>query len=401
MPAALTYPGVYIEELPSAVRTITGVPTSITAFVGRAWKGPPDEPIKINSYADYERIFGGLSRLSTMSYAVQQFFLNGGSQALVVRVTGGTGANAAAPAEVVLPTGTKLKAASPGTWARNLVVTVEPKEKTKDPTDVKLFNLLVFDDPNKHNDDAKIGGSGAREAFLNVSSDPDSARYAKLILDQQSNLLRADSVGTNAPTAVADKQFDTAKGHDGAALGATQIEGSETNKTGIYALKKTDIFNLLCIPPFTPGASGNDVPVTTWTKAAKLCKEQRAFLIVDAPRNWTVGTIDTASTKLSDFSAIERAYAALYFPRLRLSDQLQDNNLDEFAPCGVIAGIMSRTDAERGVWKAPAGLEASLRGVLGLSINGAPSSLNDKENGDLNPVGVNCLRSFPNIGNLV
>src|ERR1044071_1389780 len=98
MPSSLTYPGVYIEELPSAVRTITGVPTSITAFVGRAWKGPVDDPIKINSYADYERTFGGLSRLSTMSYAVQQFFANGGSQAIVVRVATRDGGSAASGA---------------------------------------------------------------------------------------------------------------------------------------------------------------------------------------------------------------------------------------------------------------------------------------------------------------
>jgi phage tail sheath protein FI len=112
MPSPLTYPGVYIEELPSAVRTITGVPTSITAFVGRAWKGPVDEPVRVNSYADYERIFGGLWRESTMSYAVYQFFLNGGSQGVIVRVATRTGGTAAAVATVDLGGGTALEAAS-------------------------------------------------------------------------------------------------------------------------------------------------------------------------------------------------------------------------------------------------------------------------------------------------
>src|ERR1700704_3710763 len=86
MPATLSYPGVYIEEIPSGVHSITGVATSITAFIGRAWKGPLDEPVTITSYADYQRQFGGLWRGSSMSYAVQQFFLNGGSQAIIVRV---------------------------------------------------------------------------------------------------------------------------------------------------------------------------------------------------------------------------------------------------------------------------------------------------------------------------
>src|SRR6266850_1449312 len=86
MPAALTYPGVYIEEIPSGVRTITGVPTSIAAFVGRALRGPANEPIVINSYADFERKFGGLWAESTLGYTVRDFYLNGGAQAVIVRV---------------------------------------------------------------------------------------------------------------------------------------------------------------------------------------------------------------------------------------------------------------------------------------------------------------------------
>src|SRR5262245_17260418 len=86
MPAALTYPGVYIQEVPSGVRTITGVATSITAFVGRAAAGPTDDPQLLTSFADYERRFGGVDVSCPMSYAVRDFYLNGGTMALVVRV---------------------------------------------------------------------------------------------------------------------------------------------------------------------------------------------------------------------------------------------------------------------------------------------------------------------------
>jgi len=86
MPVAISYPGVYIEEIPSGVRTIVGVATSITAFIGRALRGPVDETITINSYGDYERIFGGLWLKSPMSFAVRDFYLNGGSQAIIVRL---------------------------------------------------------------------------------------------------------------------------------------------------------------------------------------------------------------------------------------------------------------------------------------------------------------------------
>src|SRR6266550_955749 len=86
MPAALTYPGVYVEEIPSGVRTITGVATSIAAFVGRAKSGPTNDPVTINNFGDFERIFGGLWTDSPMSFAVRDFYLNGGAQAIIVRL---------------------------------------------------------------------------------------------------------------------------------------------------------------------------------------------------------------------------------------------------------------------------------------------------------------------------
>ncbi len=419
MPAALSYPGVYIEEIPSGVRTITGVPTSITAFVGRAWKGPMDEPVRVNSAADYERIFGGLWRASMMSYAVRQFFTNGGSQALVVRVAARTGTDAAAPAEIDLGGTNILRASSPGTWGRNLVATVD--HKTKDassvtpPPDDNLFNLTVFDDPAKFLDSGKRGGSGAREIFLNVSRDSNSARFVGKILEEQSGLVRLVSVGSARP-AEASVAAPPTSGNDGVgatsqASAAGEIEGSETAKTGIYALLKTDLFNLMCIPPLTivtaPSTVPNtvvDVPIAgTLEKAAKLCEDRRALLIVDAPRNWTLDSSNAnyPTKKIGDFSGITRKNAALYFPMVRIPDPLQEGSLDDFAPCGVVAGVMSRTDAERGVWKAPAGIEATLRGVAGTSVAGVAIALNDKENGDFNPLGINCLRSFPSVGHVV
>src|SRR5580704_10517806 len=86
MPVNPTYPGVYIEEIPSGVHTITGVATSIAAFVDVFSTGPMDKAVQLFSFADFQRQFGGLNALSEASYAIQQFFLNGGSQAYVVRV---------------------------------------------------------------------------------------------------------------------------------------------------------------------------------------------------------------------------------------------------------------------------------------------------------------------------
>jgi uncharacterized protein len=390
MPATLTYPGVYIEEIPSGVHTIAGVATSITAFVGRAWKGPLDEPVTITSYADYERQFGGLWRGSTLSYAVLQFFLNGGSQAIIIRVATRTGGNTAVAATISAGGGNTFIASSPGTWGRNLNITID--HETKNPADTKLFNLTVFDDPALRRDAEGRGGSGVRERFLNVSVDSTSSRYIETVLEQQSSLLRSQAVGASRPAVAANLQSAANAGNDGVDITGPVIEGAVLTKTGLNALLKTDLFNLLCIPPLTIGASGTDVPMSTWTAAATLCETRRALLIVDAPNNWTIAN---APTNVTGFSAIVRKNAAIYFPRLVITDSLLDGNSDEFASCGVIAGLMSRTDAARGVWKAPAGTEANLRGVLGLTLN-----MTDPENGLLNPLGINCLRTFPGIGTL-
>ncbi len=136
MPAALTYPGVYIEEVPSGVRTITGVATSITAFVGFARRGPVNEPIRVQSFAEFERTFGSLWDLSTMSYAVQQYFLNGGKDALIVRcarLTDPTPAKRAkkSTASVGAPTALGLEAANVGLWGDELRVRIDHAIKTR------------------------------------------------------------------------------------------------------------------------------------------------------------------------------------------------------------------------------------------------------------------------------
>ncbi len=85
MPVQVSYPGVYIEELPSGSHTITGVPTAVTAFIGRAPKGPVDDPMTVTSLGDFENFFGGLNFDYPLTYAVRDFFQNGGSEAIVIR----------------------------------------------------------------------------------------------------------------------------------------------------------------------------------------------------------------------------------------------------------------------------------------------------------------------------
>ena len=171
MPVSPTYPGVYIEEIPSGVRTITGVATSITAFVGRALRGPVEDPITIYSYGEYERVFGGLWLESAMSYAVRDFFQNGGGQAVIVRLH-----KNATIAEYILPTGAAapnnkltLEAANPGSWGSKLSITIDYNTKT---TDNNLFNVFVTDTIND-----------TIEKHLNVSISSTDPRYVGRVLE--------------------------------------------------------------------------------------------------------------------------------------------------------------------------------------------------------------------------
>lgn len=413
MPVTLTYPGVYIEEIPSGVHTITGVATSITAFIGRAAQGPVNQPTVINSYADYGRLFGGLSLLSTMSYAVQDFFLNGGSQAVIVRLAnGGSASTITLPEDSASPpplsssfTSLFLQAASVGSWGSTLAATVD--HKTKDPTDSTLFNLTVqlFDSTGKQ--------LLATEKYLNLSVDPNNARYVPNVLAQNSQLVivsqdlsqnfkvpgirPADTtISVSSPPQTVPGPVPAHGGDDGNDLGDNDFigPGTQQNKQGLYALETVDLFNLLCITPY----NGDDVGLPVVAAAAAYCETRRAFYIVDSPSTWTSKSIAVSqfTDPNIDHVGTRSDHAALFFPRINEVDPLQDGQVETFAACGAIAGIFARTDANRGVWKAPAGQDTVLNNVVQLSV-----SLTDAENGELNPLGVNCLRSFPVIGRVV
>jgi phage tail sheath protein FI len=503
MPAALSYPGVYIEEIPSGVRTITGVPTSIAAFVGRALRGPVNEPITINSYADFERRFGGLWATSALGYAVRDFYLNGGAQGIIVRVYSPlfkddaarqaalaaataqaqtaadavekaakdaaavaappptvndivtavnnsvnaasapgaaaaaaanavaqavktaaaaqgatvanvvaaataakaaavtTAANAAAPVtRAQLPTNNLvLEAAYEGAWGNNLRARVDT-DVSQDVADrfhldkSKLFNLSVRDT------DADI-----TEVFRNVTVD-ESPRQVARLLKNESKLVRVQTPPGVLPTAHDDPQPGddiwakdnlsskvTIPASNGNQLAQADFTGKGTSdaKHGLYALKDADIFNLLCIPPHVPDGS---IEQQLIDDAVSFCEERRAMMIIDPPDTWI--DKDAAKNGVGTDIGSPSKNAVVYFPRLKQPNPLHENQVEIFAPCGVLAGVFARTDTARGVWKAPAGLDATLVGVPELAV-----LLTDLENGELNKLGVNCLRTLPAAGRVV
>jgi phage tail sheath protein FI len=405
MPVTPTFPGVYVEEIPSGVRTITGVATSITAFVGRAQRGPVDDPIVINSYGDFERIFGGLWLDSSMSFAVRDFYINGGSQAVIVRLYHAESGDTAKPQKAKLVCDTlNLIAADPGSWGNNLRARIDHDVSA----DVALrFGLQQTDLFNLYVHDKK---TGIIEQYRNVSV-KESPREVDKVLQQESNLVRLDGA---LPTARPEKHADpsagksiwddntpatsskvgtTFEGSDGVALTSDDFigTGKEGAKAGLYSLEKTDFYNLLCIPPYL---LTNEVDPSLVTAAATYCEKRRAMLLIDAPSSWK--DKDGAKTGIATGVGTTSKNSALFFPRLKQPNPLRDNQAEEFVPCGAVAGVFARTDTARGVWKAPAGLDATLQGVPELSV-----PLTDPENGELNPLGINCLRSMPPAGRII
>jgi phage tail sheath protein FI len=198
------------------------------------------------------------------------------------------------------------------------------------------------------------------------------------------------------PNATNDKVVGNGSASNGTALVNDDFNGSglENAKRGIYALRKADLFNLLCIPPYD---ADNNAGSAVIAEATSYCKRRRAMMIVDPPSGWNdKDDPQNANTGLDNYITNKISYAAIYFPRLRQPNPLRDNQVEDFAPCGAVAGVMARTDAERGVWKAPAGTAANLVGVPQLSV-----PLTDAENGELNPLGINCLRNLTPFGRVV
>jgi hypothetical protein len=272
MPPEYLAPGVYVEERPSGPRTIEGVATSLTAFIGRTLKGPLDEPKRVTSASDFESHYGGLSPDCPLTYAVHHYFANGGAEAVIARIV--------------------------------------------------------------HHD-------------------------ATGVMDESAPITDADIVDP--------------------ALEAAQ--------RGLWLLDQLDLFNLLCLPPLAPGV---DVAPATWNTAIRYAAARRAFVIVDAPASWQDAA--TAAAQVEAFVTRD-SHAVLYFPRILAPDPLNSNLPDTFAPCGAVAGLYARTDATRGMWKAPAGLDTTLIGVTGLA-----TAVNDTENDTLNPLAISGLRSFPGRG---
>ena len=379
MPLPLTHPGVYIEEMPSSVHTITGVATSIGLFIGWAARGPTDQAVRIASFTDYQRAYGDLDQRTLLGYAVQQFFDNGGSDAYVIRLA----APDAKPASVVSGDLT-FTAASPGAWASQFRVRLTPRT---DPPNTSRFKVEVLDDPTLES---------VVEVYENLSMNSTDGRFVQSVINGVSTTITVAAAATaNPPTAVTTVSLGAGTaGVDGTVLdpNSTVVANAAAFHAAALALfnkgaiaDRIDLFNLVCVP-------GESDPATIQALQTS-CKNRRAFLVVDCSQSVVTST---AAAELTSMIGGDPSYAGYYYPWVRAPDALQQGAIRNFPPCGYVAGICARTDAARGVWKAPAGIDSSLTRAVGFS-----QSMSDAENGDLNPHAVNCLRALPVYGNVI
>jgi uncharacterized protein len=387
MPPTFTYPGVYIEEIPSAVHTITGVATSIASFIGWAAQGPTTEATLVQSFADFEFQFGGLDTRSLLGYSVNQFFGNGGQQAYIIRLVAGD----ATFGSVKVPAGGggnafTATAFDQGEWSKFYGIRVVPN-----PSDATRFSLFVVNTPSTSQETTV-------ESFSNLSmltNDPQSRSVISVVNDPRtgSQLIQLSSLNTTPGTQPAPNALTTpgsppapymlVNGDDGTVL----TPGDPAFETALLAVgggvhlldAVIPIFNLLCVP-------GENTPATV-TQLQKYCVSQRAFYIVDCAQADTFNSLKNGPGGITGNDSINSAF---YFPWVNSPDPLQQNRIRPFPPCGFVAGLYAETDSTRGVWKAPAGIDATLSGESGLT-----TVLTDLQNGTLNTQAINCLRYFP------
>jgi len=534
----LSYPGIYLEELPSSIHVITGVSTAATAFVDRFRRGPmeaietptPGEPTvyrpraaRVEGWAEFQRLYGGLDDESEASYGVMQFFLNGGQTAWVVRVAGahavaatcqvalavqplppllgdppvvvaGTKltlswkvgpqdpANAADPGPVasfqvqlsldggasfqpvspILPatrssftvqpsavaqqaiyrvvardaSGARLaadqltvavasaagppqkatpdvllgspplavpaallpfSAIDPGAWGNDLRVTVmpvaagrvaRPRQAASFDRLAAGFDLLV---------EEVLGGEVLRsESFRNLSWDPSSPSFAPAVVAAGSELVRCavppscDDPARRPPPLPKAYTGYLSGGADGEAptlddIAAVLVDGGPLDRIA------PNVFNLLCLPAAANAETADEME-SVLTAALAYCAPRRAFLLVDPPAS--ASTVEAVESWAKPYLLLENDCGAVYFPRLFIPDPLHGYRPRNVGPSGTLAGVYARTDASQGVWKAPAGIDAVLQGA------DVALALTDADDGQLNVLGINALRTFPVFGDV-
>jgi phage tail sheath protein FI len=401
--AEYLHPGVYIEEIERGPRPIEGVPTSTAAILGEAERGPIT-PRLVTSYKEYVRWFGDVfGDTRFLPYAVNGFFENGGKRAFVCRLVG----NGSALSQAAFGNDFFVRAAGAGSWGNRVKAKISPgttKDQNQnsvgfrfqlaywsldpvpafDPfTDRTSFPRpsLIEDFDDLVTDEASPDFYGKRVPFVDLdkgetNQGPESSALGILVRNPGA-----------APGARPDEAIQVLTGgaDDPAALGVDDYIGrpvpnsGRTVEQGLAALELDPYRDVALVyaPSVVP-----DIAKAIVTH----CERMRfRFAVIDSAKTQSNTTALNPRNLITDTQ-----YAGFYYPWIVVADP-RSGARKLIPPGGHVLGVYARSDTERGVFKAPA--NEILRGALALEYE-----INDEIQDDLNPKGVNVIRSFPGRG---
>jgi phage tail sheath protein FI len=390
-------PGVYVEEVPSSEKSLSAAPTAIAAFVGFTEKAPKDDPNDpdglaprlVTSWTQYEALYGSFAKGAVLPLSVYGYFANGGSIAYIVRIPNTEPSGK--PSRLELPAPDR---------ALGLPIAVESLEPDAElSVQVTTDDSAATDDgPSPFNLTVRSGNEDV-ETFENLTLTPGDRNVAsvvngtstkikvELLLDAKTDLSGQLEV---VKPGVYSLQKEAATP---VAVNGRKFAGSESSRQGINGLAVAEDVTMVIVPDLITAATKDDgsVDLGLWkavqTTLISHCEQHgNRMAVLDAPPGMSPQQIKDWR---SDVAMYDSAYAALYYPWIKVENPIGTNGDAEvlIPPSGHVAGVWARTDDTRGVWKAPA--NDTMRGVIGLerSITMAEQTL-------LNPIGINCIRPF-------
>ncbi len=392
-------PGVYVEEVPSAQKSLTAAATAIAAFVGFTERAPLDDPSDpaglkprlVTSWTQFTELYGGFKKGCMLPLSVYGYFQNGGSIAYVVRVPNTEPANA--PSALALP------AADRALGNPISVTSIEP--------DAELS--IAIDAFDGGEDDESEGpapftftvmdGNIAVETFQNVTITPGD-RNVETVVNKESKTVKVKV--ELAPDVDLSSLIDVMKPGVFPLVPAEPVvvpvnsrkfAGSETARSGINGLTIADDVTMVIVPDLVTAATKEDgsIDLGLWksvqTAMISHCElAGNRMAVLDAPPGMTVQQIKEWR---ADVAMYDTQFAAMYYPWIKVDNPVGTNGDREIfvPPSGHVAGVWARTDDTRGVWKAPA--NDTIRGCLDVE-----RPITKNEQGLLNPIGINCIRPF-------
>jgi phage tail sheath protein FI len=386
-------PGVYVEEVDKGTKPIEGVGTACAAFVGFAEQGPVNQPTFIPNWTEFVNNFGGFIKGGYLAQSVYGYFQNGGGRCYVTRLPGGEAEPAEPKAVAALPSHAQpsiesltITALESGPAGAEISIEVVKPSGEDVPED--QFNLIV-----------RRGST--EEVFENLSfSKAKGARNVLDVVNKQSKLIQVaekEAALSMAERAPSPGKYALTVGEAPttalAPISSGEIVGDAAERSGLSGFEVADDVTMLCCPDLMALYQGGAISMEG-VKAVQLamishCENMKdRFAILDCPPG--LNPQQMKDWRMNE-SGYDTKYGALYYPWLKVANPLGNGESIAVPPCGYMAGIYARSDTERGVHKAPA--NEVIRGAMGVEMQ-----ITKSEQDILNPISVNCIRSFPGRG---